>query len=180
MLRRDRLLRVVILCQSVARNLAYYRVGFRKEFRHISNYSMHPESANFWTVANANFIDMCVLEWCKLFADKKGKHYWGGIVADPVGFESAFMHHLGLDAVALAKEIEIMVRYRDKFLAHLDSDKTMNIPKLDIPMKAASFYYAYLIKYEATGGVLASFDRELDAMYEAFEKEAIAAYRKVR
>jgi hypothetical protein len=178
--RRNRLRRVVILCQSVARNLAYYRVGWRGEYRYISDYSQNPNSANFWRVANANFIDMCVLEWCKLFADKKGKHHWEKIVADPVGFKAALLHHLGLDEAAFAKEIEIMVRYRDKFLAHLDSDEVMNIPNLDIPKKAAWFYYSYLVANDAMDGNFAGFDPELDAIYGAFEREAETGYRRVR
>lgn len=169
----------MILCQSVARNLAYYRIGCREEYKHISDHLKNPKSANFWKVANANFLDICVLEWCKLFADKEGKHYWGKIVAEPVGFKSALLHYLGVDETALAKEIKIMVRYRDKFIAHLDSDYVMDLPKLDIPKKAVWFYYAYLKEHEATGENLAELGLELDALYEALEKEAIAAYRRV-
>jgi len=178
--RRNRLRRVVILCQSVAWNLAYYRVGRREEYRHISDFTKNPKSANFWIRANNNFIDTCVLEWCKLFADKKGKHYWGKIVADRDGFRAALLHHLGVDEAAFAKEIESMVRYRDKFLAHLDSDHVMHIPNLDIPTKAAWFYYAYIVEHEAMDGNLGGFDRDLDVIYKVFEKEAETAYQRVR
>jgi hypothetical protein len=176
--RGDRLRRVLILCQAVARNLAYYRVGWREEYKDISDYSKHPQSANFWRVANSNFIDMCVLEWCKLFADRNGKHSWGNVVADPAGFKTALLAHLGLDLAAFEREIEVMVRYRDKFLAHLDSEVVMNIPGLEIAKKAAWFYYSYLVANESTE--LAGFDSELNVLYTAFEREAEAAYRRVR
>ena len=73
-----------------------------------------------------------------------------------------------------------MVRYRDKFLAHLDSDYVMNIPKLDVPMKAVEFYYAYVTEQEATQGELAEFDPDLTVLYRAFEREAQAAYELVK
>ena len=50
--------------------------------------------ASFWRQANANFLDMCVLEWCKLFGDPKGEHYWGRIVSDAAVFEMALLGHL--------------------------------------------------------------------------------------
>ena len=174
--RCDRLRRVLGLCQAFARNVAYYRVGWREEYKHVSDYSRHPRSANFWRVANGNFIDMCVLEWCKLFADKKGKQSWGKIVADGRAFKAALLRHLEIDEAAFEEVIASLARYRDKFLAHLDSDHTMNIPKLDIPLKAVEFYYSYVIEQEATQGELAGFDPDLGVLFRAWEKEAETAY----
>ena len=175
----DRLRRVLTLCQAFARNLAYYRVGWRAEYRHVSDYSKNPRSANFWRVGNGNFIDKAVLEWCKLFADKKGKHSWEKIVTAPNAFKAALLCHLELDDAAFAAVVESMVCYRDKFLAHLDSDYVMNIPKLDTPLKVVEFYYSWVIEREAMQGELASFDPELGVLYRAFEKEAETAYALV-
>jgi len=179
MSRRTRLRRVVTLCQSVARNLAYYRVGWREEFRSISDYSLHPQSANFFRVANGNFIDTCVLEWCKLFADKRGKHCWTNVVGDKIGFKAELLQYLRVDEAAFEGEIAIMHRYRDKFIAHLDSDEIMNIPGLDIAKRAAWFYYAYVVAKETVEGDFLGFDSELGTLYEKMEKEAEAAYRRV-
>jgi hypothetical protein len=85
--RRDRLRRVVIVCCLFARNLAYYLVGRTQEYLHYWTPSWNA-SANFWRATNANFIVICVLEWCKLFADKQGKHYWKKIVTDAESFEA--------------------------------------------------------------------------------------------
>ena len=68
MSRKDRLRRVVLLCCAFTRNLAYYRVGQEEEHRDLLDAEKN-ESANFWRVANSNCVDMCVLEWCKLFGD---------------------------------------------------------------------------------------------------------------
>ena len=128
MSRRDRLRRVVILCRNFALNLAYCRVGQKAEHRHLLDYQ---KRGNFWRTANGNFIDICALEWCKLFADPKGKHHWSKIVSGPADFKSQRLNHLGIDEARFQKEIEVMKQYRDKFLAHLDSDEVMNIPALD-------------------------------------------------
>jgi hypothetical protein len=178
--KRNRLRRVLILCQRFERNLAYYRVGRREEYRQVWDYSKNPKNANFWTVANGTFIDMCVLEWCKLFADKRGKHYWENTLTDRAGFKAALLRHLGLNDAAFDEVIASMVRYRDKFLAHLDSDYVMNIPKLDIPLRVVEFYYSYAIEQEATQGELVEFDPELAVLYRAFEREVKAAYDLVQ
>jgi hypothetical protein len=78
---KDRLRRVTLLCCHFTRNLAYYRAG-RQGPRIL------PRQSEFWITVKGNFIDQCVLEWCKLFGDKNGQHYWGKIVADQVRFEA--------------------------------------------------------------------------------------------
>src|SRR5919204_3835775 len=115
--RKDRLRRVVILCCSFARNLAYYRIAWSQEHRHLLDQG-HAH-VNFWRVVNSNFLEMCVLEWYKLFAEKKGKHFWGNIVTDVPAFEAGLLRYLGLEMDAFQKEISAMRLYRDKFIAHL-------------------------------------------------------------
>jgi hypothetical protein len=66
--------------RNFAVNLAYYRVGRRGEHLHLQDYR---ERGNFWRVVIGNFIEICVLEWRKLFADPKGKHHWSKIISDP-------------------------------------------------------------------------------------------------
>jgi len=83
-----RLRRVVILCREFARNLAYVRAGQREEYSHLVAES-NP-TASFWRVIRNNALDMCVLEWCKLFGDKQARHYWGKVVSNPAEFEEHF------------------------------------------------------------------------------------------
>jgi hypothetical protein len=151
-----------------------------EKFRGPSDYSRHPESANFFIVANGNFIDMCVLEWCKLFADHKDKHHWQNIVADKAHFEKELFGRSSVSKLELGKQVRAMRRYRDKFIAHLDSDRIMQIPSLDIPKKTTWFYYAYVVANEA--GALGSgrFDPDIESLYRKMEKEAEAAYGRIR
>jgi len=63
-----------------------------------------------------------VLEWCKLLGDEKDKHFWRNVVTDQRAFEANLLANLAMtasDFVDLAKK---MRRYRDKFVAHLDSE----------------------------------------------------------
>jgi hypothetical protein len=177
MSRSDRLRRVVILCRAFTWNLAYYRVGRRKEYSHLFD---KPTTAggNFWRATNSNNIDICVLEWCKLFADENGKHYWGKIVTAPALFKAGLLHHLGLDETGLQKEIGIMRQYRDKFLAHLDSDNIMNIPALDVAKKTVWFYHDHVVNREAQNGDLNGIDGALETAYGEFETEATGVYQR--
>src|SRR5258706_12493841 len=92
MTREERLRRVLILCCSFARNLAYYRIGRTKEFVHLQ--AQRNPTFSFWRAVNVNFIDICVLEWCKLFADSRGKHHWRNIVSDPARFDGELYRDL--------------------------------------------------------------------------------------
>jgi hypothetical protein len=63
-----RLRRVGILCCHFAMNYGYYKAGWEQ-----SDFTVKDQ---FWISLNNNFIDISVLEWCKLFGDYKGKHHW--------------------------------------------------------------------------------------------------------
>jgi hypothetical protein len=69
--------------------MAYYRAGHHR----LTNAS--PE---FWITVDGNFIDMAVIEWCKLFGDRNGKHFWAKVVADPPRFEDMLLGHLSMTA----------------------------------------------------------------------------------
>ncbi|MFL9998747.1 hypothetical protein PQR34_45335, partial [Paraburkholderia sediminicola] len=88
MTRRQRLRRAGILCCHFLRNLAFYKAGWKK--------GEPIRAGQFWINANGNFLDICVLEWCKLFADKKAKQGWRRVVSDPITFYAGLLESLGL------------------------------------------------------------------------------------
>lgn len=176
MSRRDRLRRVVILCRNFARNLAYYRTGQLAE--HAPLLDPKCPRMSFWRITNGNCIDICVLEWCKLFADKNGKNHWRKIVSEPAVFKARLLSDLGLEEERFSREIEEVKLYRDKFLAHLDSELTMNIPRLDVAKESAWFYHAYIVAHETQAGDLAGLPLELDAGYAESESEARVIYQQ--
>jgi len=177
--RRDRLRRAVILCQNFTRNIAFYRAGWAPSALPL----LHPkhDHAAFWRQTNGNFLDICVLEWCKLLGDKKAKHHWTKLVFDPVSFEAAMYKHIGIDADAFALKVQEIRRYRDTFVAHLDSDLVAHIPLLDGPAETAlRFYHEHLVTNEARAGYLVGLTGASDELVRGYDQclaEATAVFR---
>jgi hypothetical protein len=172
----ERLRRVLTLCCYFIQNLAYYRAGWKDQ-------KVFPQyKSQFWVTANGNFLDQCVLEWCKLFGDDKGEHYWGKIVSDSTSFKKNLLLTLGISASEFDTHIEKIRRYRDKFVAHLDSDKVMNIPDLETAKKAVLFYQKHILGEEALATDLlgpipeANPCYDLDSLYQRRFNEARSEY----
>src|SRR6266571_8412423 len=124
MTRKQHLRRVAILCCHFLRNLAFYKTGWRGGSLIFQD--------QFWVSVNGNFLDICVLEWCKLFGDSRGKHYWRKVISDPTAFFKGLLKKLGMTEAEFTAYINEIKKYRDKFVAHLDSELIMNIPRLDV------------------------------------------------
>lgn len=161
-----RLRRCLLLCCHFARNLAYY---------HARRTVNSPPKNDFWISADGNFIDIAVLEWCKILGDDKAKQGWRKIVADPARFHAELLVHLGINREDWDAFVNHIKHYRDKFLAHLDSDLIMNIPKLDQALRAAEFYYCWILDRE-----FGEFDRTgIPPTLMSFYAERLAEGEKV-
>jgi hypothetical protein len=167
--RRDRLRRAVLVCAHFARNMAYYRAGHDR---------LTKSSPHFWISVDGNFIDMAIVEWCKLLGDSKGKHFWANVVTDPGGFEAAMLSNLGLTAPEFATYVDTARKYRDKFLAHLDDLHVMDIPLLDIAHAAVQFYHRHIVENEAAAGDLVQLPSDLVDYYRHCFDEAQAVYNR--
>ena len=80
------------------------------------------------------------------------------------------------DFVDMAKK---MRRYRDKFVAHLDSDPKMDIPLLTAALAADIFYHGHIVGAEADAGDLFGLADTSDKFAKGYEqciKEAQQAY----
>jgi len=138
MTREQHLRRVVLLCCHFARNFAYYRAGWDGKVLR--------RSTDFWKTTNGNCIDLCVLEWCKLFGEPKGEHHWRQVVSDPGSFEAGLYAAIGMDANGFEQYRLKAREYRDKFVAHLDLELTAYLPHLDTAWASVSFYHAHVVK----------------------------------
>lgn len=179
--KRERLRRVVILCVDFTRNLAYYR-GAQKHPVGWKEAPLRPD-ASFWRVMHNNCIDACVLDWCKLFGDKKGQHYWGQIVSNTTKFESELLVYTNIDGCAFENFHLEMRKYRDKFVAHLDSERELFIPKHDLAGASVEFYHGYVIANEAQTGDLFQLPDSTEKLrlgYEQCEDEAARVYRELK
>ncbi|MGO8667887.1 MAG: hypothetical protein ACLQUW_06935 [Desulfobaccales bacterium] len=124
-------------------------------------------------------MDICVLEWCKLFAEeKKGKHYWGKVITDHASFFHGLLNELGITKDDFALYIDEMRSYRDKFVAHLDLNVRMHIPKLLIAQQSASYLYDYLRSYEDEEGFFSDAPETASSFYNRFLNEGKVVYRE--
>jgi hypothetical protein len=165
---RKRLRWTAILCCHALANLASYRAGWNGK-------QLAREEA-FWKRANGNFMDVAVLEWCKLFADRRGVHSYRNVLTDPAGFESELLGHLGMSAADFETYCTGVKTYRDKFVAHLDDDPKAKYPQLDVAIKSAKFLYNYLRTQEDKNGYLDGLPRKSETAYRLALSEAKASY----
>jgi len=131
----------------------------------------------FWKTVNFNFYDLSILEWCKLFADVKGKHYWGKIVPNKVDFESDLLSTLSINRKELDNYSEEMRKSRDKFIAHLDSEETDYRPYMDLALESVIYYYQYILKHENEENNYSEFPKDLRLFYDSCSKEANFEYK---
>jgi hypothetical protein len=144
MTRKQHLRRVGITCLNCLRNLAYFRAAPGK--------NILKTKGIFWVNTHNNFLDIFVLEWCKLFGDKSGKHYWGKIITNQQSFFSSMLEKFKIDEAELEILIKEMRTYRDKFIAHLDLEPIMFIPNnLKLAQKSTEYLYNYILEKEDDG-----------------------------
>ena len=165
---RKRLRWTAILCCHAIANLASYRGGLRGK--------TVAKTGDFWKRANGNFMDVAVLEWCKLFADRRGFHCWRNVVSDPTKFETELLTSLGKTAVELQDYCDGVRTYRDKFVAHLDDDPKAKYPKLDIAIESTKFLYKYLLANEDGGNYFENLPRNLQSAYQVAFAQASKAF----
>jgi len=148
--REDRLRRVGILCCSFWRNVTLYR-ALQNDIDALRLCTEPNPNQEFWTQIHSNFFDIAVIEWCKLFGNKKDtpasrleKHHWRRIVEDESPFRQSLFTELAIDENDFEDIVDQMRTHRDKFAAHLDNDKTIYPPNFDIPSKAVKALCKYV------------------------------------
>lgn len=70
------------------------------------------------------------------------------VVRDKDQFFTALLKELDCTDVQFKNYINEMRSYRDKFLAHLDDENIMNIPRLEKVEKSIIHLYCYLLTHE--------------------------------
>lgn len=177
--RTERLRRVALLMASFLRNLAYLRAFEDAHARVPRDWTR-----DFWITQGGNCTDIAILEWCKLFADGADKHHWSRVVADPQAFRRLLLIQLDLDEAGYAAYVTSVRRYRDKFVAHLDSDNVMEIPMLDIAERSVFFYHQHLIAQEVSDPLqvfrpLPASSEELTTYFEHHCRAAAYTYDRI-
>ena len=168
MTRRNRLRKTAILSLHCLRNFAFYRAA------HDAKSAWADEQ--FWITANNGFLDIGVLEWCKIFGDKRAKHDWRKSVTDQAAFLTALLDHIRLTEKLFEDYISEMRAYRDKFVAHLDEEERMNIPNLVAAIKSTQFLYQHLLASEDNCDAFPDAPQSAVTYFRGFVNEARAVY----
>lgn len=166
--RRTRLRRTGLLCLHCLRNLAFLRAAHATRQRWAGQ--------QFWVTTHNNFLDTAVLEWCKVFGDKRAKHDWRKVVTDQDVFFTHLLDHLRLKEAAFDEYNVEMRTYRDKFIAHLDEENRMNIPNMTLAIKSTQFLYRWLIESEDDCDAFWDAPPNPTAYFREFLSEARATY----
>ncbi len=100
-------------------------------------------------------------------------------MADPSNFRDEMFSELGINQTKLDREWGSIRSYRDKFVAHLDDEETMQIPQLDIALKTVTFYHSRVVA-ECNGlntfhGLPADLNRYYQASWAEAEKHYASA-----
>lgn len=170
MKQRERLRRTGILCCHCLRNIAFYRSWYKA--------GQPFTKKQFWVNANANFLDIAILEWCKLFADASGQHYFTRVVQDPETFLVQLLAILNLKRIEFDDYVKEMKIYRDKFVAHLDKDRIMKIPSLGTAKKSAKALYEHLLLQESGTDTFHDAPQSASKLYKDFLAMGKKAYAK--
>jgi len=102
-------------------------------------------SLNFWRLIHGGFMDLPVLDWCKIFGANGEPTHWKGVVDDPAKFRTELLLKLEISQEEWEQYWNHMKDYRDELVAHFEAGTDVSTyPDLDIALKSSCFYYNYL------------------------------------
>lgn len=172
MTRTERLRRVLGLCLYFTRNLAYYNAGRRGRSLRINTL--------FWRTIGDNLYDLCILDWCKLFGDPRDPHYWANVVTAPSAFERQLYGRIIIAPPVFAIYRKAFRHYRDKFVAHLDDDRLMALPNMDVARAAVEIYYEHVLIHEAKRVTAKTFPADLTKYHSDCYYDALDVYLQLQ
>lgn len=156
------------LCCHFARNLAYYNAG--RKFLPL-------DREGFWLTTMGNCIDVCILEWCKLFGNRNGKYHWRKVLHAPDDFIASVLSATHLSRVQFDLLYKRVKNYRDEFVAHLEGNETTIVPDMSVPYILVCAYYRQLCEDFPTFKTTEALPRDLGNYLLRQTEEANDVYR---
>jgi hypothetical protein len=129
--------------------------------------------------ANSNFLDIAILDWCKLFAEWDGQQHWRKTITDRHEFRSQLFNSLNMSEGDFCQYKNSVKHYRDKFISHLDEEHVMHPPRLCIAWKSTVHLYSWLRgSAEHCAHIQDACHSAMDLYKQAY-KPALLAYRNL-
>jgi hypothetical protein len=124
------------LCCHFVRQFAYYNAT-------LAQYSSNDK---YWLTVSGNFIDVCVMEWCKLFGSKSKTNYYHyrNVLGDPDRFKASMLDMHALDEKSYLELWGSIKKYRDEFVAHLEKSENTPVPNMQVAGQLVDHYYRAL------------------------------------
>jgi hypothetical protein len=148
------------IAMSCISNIAAYRANWVKN----NGVAELVVDRDFWVRLNGNFLDVAVLEWCKLFADNNGKHHWSCTFKKE--WNKQLFAKMGMSQSKFKKELELVSVYRNKFVAHLDDPIAMNYPYTEFMLTSVSYLHDCLKTHSTTKGFFVGYYDSAKTLYE--------------
>jgi hypothetical protein len=168
-MQRERTIRTMRLAISCISNIASYRANWEK----INEKNTPIVQRQFWTLLNGNFLDMAVLEWCKLFADSDGKHHWTRTFSSQSNWKSSLFLHMQMSRSQFRNELGLVSKYRNKYVAHLDDPTPMNYPHTEFMLKSVSFLHDSLKNHSKSKEYFIGYYDTSQSLYAKWLEDAL-------
>ena len=173
--RRRFVRRLALLNCAFVRNLAFHRCGYVSG----DGRGRLKDGTEMGKTINGNFIDIAVLEWSKLFAERNGHHHWHKFMRNDqerMAFLRDLLSALRIGEAEWRRFIGHVKTYRDEFVAHLDEGEIAHIPDMGLAFASAVFFHRYL-HMQSPRGTFESMHGpdlpiDLEAYYETCRREA--------
>jgi hypothetical protein len=172
-MQREKTLRTMQLAISCISNIAAYRANWKDEH----GLKTPIVQRDFWIRLNGNFLDMAVLEWCKLFADYKGKHHWSQTFTKEDEWRRALFADMSTTRGKFVKELKLVTQYRNKVVAHLDEPTAMNYPYTMFMLQSVSFLHDSLKNDSKTKRFFVGYYDTAESLYARRVEAAIDEVR---
>ena len=180
--RREKLRRTLLLCCHCSRNIAYYRVGWSIDPATRKRQLIFEDQ--FEITVNGNFIDIAVLEWCKLYGESKREpHHWQRILETTEKqkhFGKQLHSYLGCTRKEWKDLRNKALTYRNEFVAHLGEKRQGDLPFLSYILTSAFYYHEYLIEHENNGHTYRDLPHDPRQYFQDYEAEANQRYASMR
>ncbi|MEX2244314.1 MAG: hypothetical protein WD716_10775 [Fimbriimonadaceae bacterium] len=99
-----------------------------------------------WSTVGDNFMRLAILDWCKIFADRKGKLNWRREAPRPETFMNDLLQAIDVSQSDFEIYTTQMRRVRNKWVAHLDpeiygADPRNKTPYLGLALQSLAYFY---------------------------------------
>lgn len=168
--RKLRIRRTCQLADHCISNIAAYKAYWRKDARSKSELIVNRD---FWKRANGNFLDIAVLEWCKVFSERSGEHHWSKIFKSKQDWLENFCQHMNMSKKEFCADLQRVVKYRNKYVAHLEPIP-MKYPSTDFLLKSVSYLYDQIRSSPSTNDAVSDYGFTASELFREKLKKATA------